>query len=62
MVTSPGKGDAVSGLANGYIFFQDDVRLNPIEGEWTRWGMYGPSAASETGDVIGDDSPLREAN
>ncbi len=60
LVTNPGKAESVTGWLNGYIFFQDDVRLSPFEGGWTRWGLYGPNAAAAAKGLMGDGQPLRE--
>jgi aminomethyltransferase len=52
LITNHGKDQAVLGWLNGYIFFQDDVRLSLFEAGWTHWGLYGPSAAAQAGDFL----------
>jgi folate-binding protein YgfZ len=57
LVTSPGKGDTVQDWLNGYIFFQDDVKLSPFAEGWTRWGLYGPEAGQAAEAVFKGASP-----
>lgn len=51
LVTSPGRGRHVRDWLQRYIFFQDDVRLQVIEG-WVLWGLYGPQARNEAGRIV----------
>jgi folate-binding protein YgfZ len=60
LVTSPGKLQTVQTWLNGYIFFQDDVKLTPFDEGWTHWGVYGPKALRAAAELLGDDAPLSE--
>ncbi len=45
MLTSPGQAAAVRRWLSGYIFFNDDVRLEDAGEELGQLGVYGPEAA-----------------
>ena len=45
MLTSPGQSEAVRRWLSGYIFFNDDVRLQDANKEMGQLGVYGPGAA-----------------
>ncbi|MGA9190402.1 MAG: glycine cleavage T C-terminal barrel domain-containing protein [Anaerolineales bacterium] len=55
LITNHGKDQTVLGWLNGYIFFQDDVKLSLFEPGWSRWGLYGPGAAAQAADFLESD-------
>lgn len=44
LVTSPGRAAEVRSWLARYIFFQDDVALEEVDGAHRLWGLYGPEA------------------
>lgn len=55
LITSPRRARRVRDWLQGYIFFQDDVRLHEVEG-WESWGLYGPRARQESARIIPADA------
>ncbi len=53
LVTSPGRAQRVLDWLSAYIFFQDQVVLEPFDGTWALWGCYGPSSAQEAEALLG---------
>ena len=45
LLTSSGRSQIMRDWLQSHIFFQDDVTLDPSEGEWSLYGGYGPKAA-----------------
>jgi folate-binding Fe-S cluster repair protein YgfZ len=58
LVLSRGRLPAMRGWLASHIFFQDEVRLSPCDPLPMRWAIYGPSAAIELSQVLGDLRPF----
>lgn len=47
ILTSPGRGEQVREWLRGYVFFNDDVKFEPVAVALSAWGVYGPKADDE---------------
>jgi folate-binding protein YgfZ len=58
LITSPGRGRIVQEWLQGFIFFQDDVRLEDESGHWSLWSVMGPEYNLTLREVINDAEEL----
>lgn len=59
LITSPDQADDVLDWLQGFIFFNDDVQLQPLREPLSFWGVYGPEAADEISRLMDPREPLR---
>ncbi len=59
LITSPEQAGRVFEWLQGFIFFNDEVQLEPQHEPLTFWGVYGPKASEEVARLIEPGEPLQ---